>query len=81
MGNPEEIQPVKCSDIPTDKVNMLQFLEQKVHCFKARELREYYNQCQALTSDPEILQMILGQPIEFTRIPHQKVVQKEKKNP
>ena len=58
---------------------MLQFLEHKVHCFKAEGLREYYNQWQALTSDPEILQMILGQPIEFTRTPYQKVVPREKK--
>ena len=49
---------MKRSDIPTDKVNMLQYLEHKVHCFKAGGLREYYNQWQALTSDPEILQMI-----------------------
>ena len=70
---------MKCSDIPTDKVNMLQFLEHKVHCFKAGGLIAYYNQWQALTSDPEILQMILGQPIEFTRAPYQRVVPKEKK--
>ena len=70
---------MKCSDIPTDKVNMLQFLEHKVHCFKAGGLRAYYNQWQALTSDPEILQMILGQPIEFTRAPYQRVAPKEKK--
>ena len=57
-GNRKESQPVKCSDIPTDKVNMLQFLEHKAHCFKAGGLREYFNQRQALTSDPEILQMI-----------------------
>ena len=58
---------------------MLQFLENKVHCFKAGGLRECYNQWQALTSDPEILQMILGQPIEFTRTPYQRVVPREKK--
>ena len=58
---------------------MLQFLENKVHCFKAGGLREYYNQWQALTSDPEILKMILGQPIEFTRAPYQRVVPREKK--
>ena len=58
---------------------MLQFLEHKVHCFKAGGLREYYNQWQTLTSDPEILQMILGQPIEFTRTPYQRVVPREKK--
>ena len=58
---------------------MLKFLEHKVHCFKAGGLREYYNQWQALTSDPEILQMILGQPIEFTRTPYQRVVPREKK--
>ena len=79
MGNLEEIQPVKCSDIPTDKVNMLQFVEHKVHCFKAGGLRAYYNQWQALTSDPEILQIILRQPIEFTRAPYLRVVRKEKK--
>ena len=70
---------MKRSDLPTDKVNMLQYLEHKVHCFKAGGLREYYNQWQALTSDPEILQMILGQPIEFTRTPYQRVFPKEKK--
>ena len=70
---------MKCSDIPTDKVNMLQLLEHKVNCFKAGGLRAYYNQWQALTSDPKILQMILGQPIEFTRVPYQRVVPKEKK--
>jgi len=70
---------VKCFDIPTDKVDMLQFLEHKVHCFKTGGLREYYNQWQALTSDPKILQMILGQPIEFTRTPYQRVVPREKK--
>ena len=69
-GNRKESQPVKCSDIPTYKVNMLQFLEHKAHCFKAGGLREYFNQWQALTSDPEILQMILGQPIEFARTPY-----------
>ena len=58
---------------------MLQYLEHKVHCFKAVGLREYYNQWQALTSDHEILQMILGQPIEFTRTPYQRVVSKEEK--
>lgn len=58
---------------------MLQFLEHKAHCFKAGGLGEYYYQWQALTSDPEILQMILGQPIEFTRTPYQRVVPKEKK--
>ena len=42
-------------------------------------MREYYNQWQALTSDPEILQMILGQPIEFARTPYQRVVPKAKK--
>ena len=78
-GNRKESQPVKCSDIPTDKVNILQFLEHKAHCFKAGGLREYFNQWQALTSDPEILQMILGQPIEFARTPYQRVVPREKK--
>ena len=78
-GNRKESQPVKCSDIPADKVNMLQFLEHKAHCFKAGGLREYFNQWQALTSDPEILQMILGQPIEFARTPYQRVVPREKK--
>lgn len=58
---------------------MLQYLEHKIHCFKAGGLREYYNEWQALTSDLEILQMILGQPIEFTRTPYQRVVPKEKK--
>ena len=58
---------------------MLQFLEHKARCFKAGGLREYYNQWQALTSDPEILQMILGQPIEFARTPYQRVVPREKK--
>lgn len=70
---------MKRSDIPTDRVNMLQYLEHKVHCFQAEGLREYYNQWQALTSDPEILQMILGQPTELTRTPYQRVVPKEKK--
>lgn len=70
---------MKCSDIPADRVNILQFLEHKVHCFKAGGLREYYYQWQALASDPEILRMILGQPIEFTRTPHQRVVPKKKK--
>ena len=78
-GNRKESQPVKCSDIPADKVNILQFLEHKAHCFKAGGLREYFNQWQALTSDPEILQMILGQPIEFARTPYQRVVPREKK--
>lgn len=58
---------------------MLQFLEHKVHCFKAGGLGEYYYQWRALTSDPEIMQMILSQPIEFTRTPYQRVVPKEKK--
>ena len=70
---------MKCSDIPADRVNILQFLEHKVHCFKAGGLREYYYQWQALASDPEILRMILGQPTEFTRTPHQRVVPKKKK--
>ena len=70
---------MKCSDIPADKVKMLQFLEHKAHCFKAGGLREYFNQWQALTSNPEILQMILGQPIEFARTPYQRVVPREKK--
>ena len=78
-GNRKERQPVKCSDIPADKVKMLQFLEHKAHCFKAGGLREYFNQWQALTSNPEILQMILGQPIEFARTPYQRVVPREKK--
>ena len=78
-GNRKESQPVKCSDIPTDKVNMLQFLEHKAHCFKAGGLGEYFNQWQTLTSDPEILQMILGQPIEFARTPYQRVAPREKK--
>ena len=78
-GNRKESQPVKCSDIPADKVKMLQSLEHKAHCFKAGGLREYFNQWQALTSDPEILQMILGQPIEFARTPYQRVVPREMK--
>ena len=57
---------------------MFQYLEHKVLCFKAGGMREYYNQWQALTSDPEILQMILGQPIEFTRTPYQRVAPREK---
>lgn len=57
---------------------MLQFLEHKVHCFKAGGLKQYYNQWQALTSDLVILQMILGQPIEFTRTPYQRIVPREK---
>ena len=58
---------------------MLQFLEHKACCFKAGGLIEYYNQWQALTSDREILQMILGQPIEFARTLYQRVVPREKK--
>ena len=58
---------------------MLEYLEHKVHCFKAGGLREYYNQWQALTSEPQILQRILGQPIEFTRTLYQRVGPKEKK--
>ena len=77
-GNREEIQPVKCTDIPTNKVNMLQYLEHKVYCLKAGGLKQYCNQWQALTSDPEILQTILGQPIEFTGTPYQRVVPREK---
>ena len=41
--------------------------------------REYYNQWQSLTLETEILQMILGQPIEFARTPYQRVVPREKK--
>ena len=78
-GNRKESQPVKCCDIPADKVKMLQSLEDKAHCFKAGGLREYFNQWQALTSDPEILQMIVGQPIEFARTPYQREVPSEKK--
>ena len=47
-GNREEIQQGKRTDIPTDKVNMLSYLEHRVHCFKAGGLREHYNQWQAL---------------------------------
>lgn len=60
-------------------VNMFHYLEHKVHCFKAGGLREYCNQWQALTSDPEILQMISGRPIELTRTPYQRVAPSERK--
>ena len=57
---------------------MLSYFEAKVNCFKAGGLQKYYKEWQALTSDPEILQMISGQPIEFSHIPYQKGVPKEK---
>ena len=60
------------------QVNMLQYFKSKVDCFKAGRLKEYYAQWQALTSVPEILQMISGQPIEFTHIPYQRVAPKDK---
>ena len=67
-----------CTDREFSQVNILSYFEAKVTCFKAGGLQKYYKEWQALTSDPEILQMISGQPIEFSHIPYQKGVPKEK---
>ena len=80
--NGEEAQPVTTLDTSTkfSQVNMLEYFKSKVDCFKAGRLKEYYAQWQALTSDPEILQTISGQPIEFTHIPYQRVAPRRRKS-
>ena len=51
--------------------SLLVYLENKVKMFKAGNLAAYVKEWQALTSDPEIMETLTGQRIEFFEIPVQ----------
>ena len=71
------LKQLRLKDLSTVN-NILCYFEHKVKYFKAGALRAYYEQWQSLTSDTEILQMISGQPIEFSQMPCQRVAPTEK---
>ena len=46
---------------------VLKYFKHQASCFKAGRLKHFYDNWQFLTSDTEILKMIAGQSIEFSR--------------
>lgn len=69
-----EVNPIDSSF-----TTLLKYLESKVDCFKAGQLRDYYPEWMVLTSDTEILDIVSGQHIEFSQKPFQMFVPQEKK--
>ena len=63
------LETVQVSNFESNFVIIL--LSLKVQCFKAGNISNYYSKWMELTSDPEVLQTVKGQLIEFTTTPYQ----------
>ena len=57
------------STFESNAENIKQLLLFKIQCFKAGNLRKFYSRWTDLTSDPEVLNTVKGQFIEFTTNP------------
>jgi hypothetical protein len=58
--------------------SLITYFQNKVACFNAGRLREFHNEWMFITSDAEILDMVLGQKLEFSLKPFQLFVPKER---
>ena len=85
LGGQEKDQPVTQTSNPnTSQVNILtlstlvSYFHIKIVRFKAGRLRLFYDKWHSLTSDAEFLNMVTGQPLEFSHKPFQFYVPKDK---
>lgn len=59
---------------------LVSYFHYKVASFKAGRLSLFYDEWQSLTSDTEVLDMISGQKLEFSKVPYQVHIPREKSN-
>ena len=60
------------SQVNASTVKMLaSYFQSKVACFKAGRLQLFYDKWENITSDVEVLHMISGQKLEFSKQPYQ----------
>ena len=86
LGGQERDQPVaETATFPSiSQVNTLtlatlvSYFRNKVARFKAGRLNLFYDKWHSLTSDAEVLNMVAGQPLEFSQKPFQLYVPKDK---
>ena len=58
--------------------SLITYFQNKVACFNAGRLHEFHNEWMFITSDAEILDMVLGQKLEFSLKPFQLFLPKER---
>ena len=73
-----DLDNLQVSNFQANVENLKQYLRQKVRGFQAGKISKSYSMWQELTSDPEILNTVNGQNIEFTRTPWQNRVPTQK---
>ena len=68
----EQITFPNMSQVNTSTTNrLISYLNTKVACFKAGRLTDFYDKWLSITSDAEVLNMVLGQKLEFSIQPSQ----------
>ena len=70
---------MQVSNFESNIENIKQLLSLKIQCFKAGNISKFYSKWLELTSDPEVLNTVKGQSIEFTSTPYQDQVPAQKK--
>ena len=73
-----DLSTLKVSDFTSFIPKLTDYFINQVDCFKAGRLSEFINIWKGLTSDKEVLNIVMGHSIEFTTQPIQRFALKEK---
>ena len=73
------LETLQVSNFEPNIENIKRLLSLKIQCFKAGNISKFYSKWLELTSDPEVLNTVNGQSIEFTTTPYQDQVPAQKK--